>query len=146
MFEQLLPNKNEMLQYAALLHSTSGDAEFVELNMAQVHSEVAVSASPARPGPRVMQKPVPLFLCVSDGVLRFSYALTAMASFGTTDRPWVSVTAMLISWAGSLVGFWLISPAGAGLLWEKSTVGWLISFGWNQRANRLVVREKYYRF
>ena len=29
----------------------------------------------------------------------------------------------------------LISPAGADLLWEKSTVDWLISHGWNQQAN-----------
>ena len=33
----------------------------------------------------------------------------------------------------------LISPADAGLLWEKNTVGWLISPGWNQQANRLSV-------
>ena len=33
----------------------------------------------------------------------------------------------------------LISPAGAGLLWEENTVGWLISSGWDQQANRLHV-------
>ena len=30
----------------------------------------------------------------------------------------------------------LINLAGAGLLWEENTVGWLISPGWNQQANR----------
>ena len=34
--------------------------------------------------------------------------------------------------------FGLISPAGAGLLWEKNIVSWLISSGWNQQANRLI--------
>ena len=38
---------------------------------------------------------------------------------------------------------WLISglirSAGAGLLWEKNTVGWLISPGWNQQTNRLLI-------
>jgi len=32
----------------------------------------------------------------------------------------------------------LITLAGAGLLWEKNTVPWLISPGWNQQANRLI--------
>ena len=30
-----------------------------------------------------------------------------------------------------------ISPADADLLWEKNTISWLISPGWNRRANRL---------
>jgi len=34
--------------------------------------------------------------------------------------------------------FELISPAGAGLMWEKNTVDWLISPGWNQQANRVI--------
>ena len=33
----------------------------------------------------------------------------------------------------------LISPAGAGLLWEENTIGWLISPGWNQQANMLKI-------
>jgi len=33
----------------------------------------------------------------------------------------------------------LISSAGAGLLWEENTVGWLISPGWNQQANMLKI-------
>jgi len=32
----------------------------------------------------------------------------------------------------------LISSAGAGLLWEENTVGWLISPGWNQQTNMLI--------
>ena len=32
----------------------------------------------------------------------------------------------------------LISPTGAGLLWEENTVPWLISLGWNQQANKLI--------
>ena len=36
----------------------------------------------------------------------------------------------------------LISLADAGLLWEKSTVGWLISPDWNQQANWLNIRTE----
>ena len=28
---------------------------------------------------------------------------------------------------------------GAGFLWEKNTVGWLVWAGWNQQANRLIM-------
>ena len=38
-----------------------------------------------------------------------------------------------VRWLGS----GLISPVGADLLWEKNTIPWLISPGWNQQTNRL---------
>jgi len=33
----------------------------------------------------------------------------------------------------------LISPAGAGLFWEKNTIDWLINLGWNQQTNMLII-------
>ena len=36
----------------------------------------------------------------------------------------------------------LISSAGAGLLWEENIVGCLISPGWNQQTNRLIMTKK----
>jgi len=38
----------------------------------------------------------------------------------------------------------LISPAGVGLLWEKNTVGRLISHGWNQ-TNRVIEKKMSFR-
>ena len=47
--------------------------------------------------------------------------------------PWTRLSRQPVRWLVS----GLTSPAGAGLLWEKNTVPWLISPDWNQQANRL---------
>ena len=47
----------------------------------------------------------------------------------------------ILLWACSLVVSGLISQDGIGLLWEKNTVDWLISAGWNQQANMLMFSE-----
>ena len=75
-----------------------------------------------RPPHAFGKKPAPLFsLCVPDGVLRFSYALTATASLGSvrlTARPRVSVTACCWAW-----GAWRTGPLGSRLSALRSDGG-----------------------
>ena len=65
-------------------------------------------------------------------ICRLKSSISLVAKTNSTAKFWIIIEP--VRWLVS----GLISPASAGLLWEENIVGWLISPGWNQQANRLI--------
>ena len=71
------------------------------------------------------------------------YATLVRESFGLLVRQALRADAWRVKRHVRCLVSGLINPVDADLLWEKNTVGWLISPGWNQQTNRLIVRGYY---